>query len=85
MEQIKPFKPEFHLGQTVTTLDKRDDGRFTLETTAGTRFDAATVILAAGLGAFQPRHLRAMARPIGMAAPFTTASPTRNRSPARTS
>ena len=59
MEQIKPFKPDFHLGQTVTKLEQGDDGRFLLETSAGTRFDTATVILAAGLGAFQPRRLRA--------------------------
>jgi thioredoxin reductase (NADPH) len=59
MQQIKPFNPDFHLGQTVTALDKREDGRFTLETSSGTRFDTATVILAAGLGAFQPRRLRA--------------------------
>ena len=57
MQQIKPFNPDFHLGQTVTALDKREDGRFTLETSSGTRFDTATVILAAGLGAFQPRQL----------------------------
>jgi thioredoxin reductase (NADPH) len=59
MEQIKPFEPEFHLGQTVTLLDQAEDGRFRLETSAGQKFDAATVILAAGLGAFQPRRLRA--------------------------
>lgn len=59
MEQIRPFHPDFHLGQTVTGLAKREDGRFDVETSAGTRFDAATVILAAGLGAFQPRRLRA--------------------------
>jgi thioredoxin reductase (NADPH) len=59
MEQIKPFKPEFHLGQTVTMLEQQDDGRFLLETSTGTRFNTATVILAAGLGAFQPRRLRA--------------------------
>ena len=58
MEQIKPFKAEFHLGQTITKLEQGDDGRFLLETSAGTRFDSATVILAAGLGAFQPRRLR---------------------------
>jgi thioredoxin reductase (NADPH) len=58
MEQIKPFHPEFHLGQTVNTLQHTDDGRFRLETSAGTVFDTATVILAAGLGAFQPRRLR---------------------------
>ena len=63
MQQIKPFNPDFHLGQTVTTLDQREDGRFTLETSSGTRFDTATVILAAGLGAFQPRRLRARGAP----------------------
>ena len=60
MEQIKPFKADFHLGQMVTRLERGDDGRFLLETSAGTRFDTATVILAAGLGAFQPRRLRAV-------------------------
>ena len=59
MEQIAPFSPEFHLGQTVIRLEQAGNGRFLLETSAGTRFDAAAVILAAGLGAFQPRRLRA--------------------------
>jgi len=59
MEQIAPFKADFHLGQTVTSLQKADDGRFRLETSAGTVFNTATVILAAGLGAFLPRRLRA--------------------------
>ena len=60
MQQISPFKPRFHLGQTVTRLERSEEGRFLLETSAGTRFDTATVILAAGLGAFQPRRLRAL-------------------------
>jgi len=60
MQQISPFKPQFHLGQTVTRLERSEAGRFLLETSAGTRFDTATVILAAGLGAFQPRRLRAL-------------------------
>jgi len=59
MEQIEPFSPSFHLGQMVASLEKQENGRFLLETTAGTRFDTATVVLAAGLGAFQPRRLRA--------------------------
>lgn len=57
-EQIKPFSPEFHLGQTVNRLEQQADGRFLLETSAGIEFDTATVIIAAGLGAFQPRRLR---------------------------
>jgi len=59
MEQIEPFEPQFHLGQAITELKRKDDGRFALTTSAGTSFDTATVIIAAGLGAFQPRKLRA--------------------------
>jgi len=58
MEQIRPFKPDFHLGETVTVLHRKANGRFDLETSEGTRFDTASVVLAAGLGAFQPRRLR---------------------------
>jgi thioredoxin reductase (NADPH) len=58
MLQIKPFAPDFHLGQMVSSLQSSDDGRFLLETSDGKRFDAAAVIIAAGLGAFQPRRLR---------------------------
>jgi len=58
LQQIKPFAPHFHLGQTVTHLEKTGDGRFLLKTSAGEEFDTATVIVAAGLGAFQPRRLR---------------------------
>jgi thioredoxin reductase (NADPH) len=57
-QQIKPFAPDFHLGQTVNKLKTQDDGRFLLETSAGKRFDTAAVVIAAGLGAFQPRRLR---------------------------
>ena len=58
LEQIKPFNVQFHLAQMVSTLQRREDGRFTLVTSTGTEFDTAVVILAAGLGAFQPRKLR---------------------------
>lgn len=59
MAQIKPFKPQFHLGEAVTTLERKDDGRFLLATSGGTEFDTGAVVIAAGLGAFQPRRLRA--------------------------
>lgn len=59
MEQIKPFSPEFHLGQEVSELRQLDNGRFHLTTSKGTEFDTGVVIIAAGLGAFQPRRLRA--------------------------
>ena len=58
MEQIEPFNAQFHLGQAVTGLERKENGRFALVTSAGTEFDTAAVIIAAGLGAFQPRQLR---------------------------
>ncbi|NLC22964.1 NAD(P)/FAD-dependent oxidoreductase [Oxalobacter vibrioformis] len=58
MKQIEPFGPTFHLGQEVTQVNKREDGRFDVETSAGTRFISKTVFIAAGVGAFQPRTLK---------------------------
>jgi thioredoxin reductase (NADPH) len=56
-EQIRPFAAGLHLGQEVTRVEKRADGRFDIETSRGTRFDAGSVIIAAGVGAFQSRRL----------------------------
>ena len=56
-EQIKPFNAGLHLGQEVTSVQRREDGRFDVETSRGTRFDAGAVIVAAGVGSFQPRKL----------------------------
>jgi thioredoxin reductase (NADPH) len=55
LKQCEPFKPTFHLGQEVAKLAKREDGRFDLETSTGTKFITKTVFIAAGVGAFQPR------------------------------
>ena len=57
LEQIKPFHAGFHLGQEVTSVASLDRGRFAVETSAGTRFDAGSIIIAGGLGSFQPRRL----------------------------
>jgi thioredoxin reductase (NADPH) len=56
-EQIRPFAAGFHLGQEVTSVQPRADGRFDVETSRGARFDAGSVIVAAGVGAFQSRRL----------------------------
>jgi thioredoxin reductase (NADPH) len=56
-EQIKPFNAGVHLSQEVTSVQRREDGRFDVETSRGTRFDAGAVIIAAGVGSFQPRKL----------------------------
>lgn len=57
LQQIKPFNTRFHLGEEVLELVKRDDGRFHLRTSAGSVFDAGAIVIAAGVGSFQPRRL----------------------------
>ena len=57
MQQIKPFVPQFHLGQEVIEVTRQASGRFFVRTSAGTQFDAAAVIIAGGVGSFRPRQL----------------------------
>ncbi|EQD37098.1 thioredoxin-disulfide reductase [mine drainage metagenome] len=57
MQQIKPFNPGLHLGQEVSQFSRREDGRFAVGTTAGTHFNAGAVVIAAGVGSFQPRRI----------------------------
>lgn len=57
LQQAKPFNAQFHLGQEVTELQVLPDQTFLLRTSLDTRFHARTVIIAAGLGSFQPRRL----------------------------
>ncbi|HET9331608.1 MAG TPA: NAD(P)/FAD-dependent oxidoreductase [Steroidobacteraceae bacterium] len=56
LQQIKPFKPQLHLGHEVVEFVPRA-GRFHLATAGGVSFDAGAVVIAAGLGSFQPRRL----------------------------
>ena len=57
LQQIEPFGATYHLGQEITSLVRLVDGTFYLKTTKGTEFKTRTVIIAAGVGAFQPRRL----------------------------
>jgi len=57
LQQTKPFNAQFHLGQEVADLKHLEDGAFFLRTSVGTRFHAKTVVIAGGLGSFQPRRL----------------------------
>lgn len=58
LKQIAPFGATFHLSQTVTVVQKQDDGRFFVETSKGTQFLSKTLFVAAGVGAFEPRTLK---------------------------
>jgi len=55
--QIKPFAPQFHLQELVSELKATEDGQWHLQTDKGTQFKAATVFIAAGVGAFVQRGL----------------------------
>lgn len=59
MKQIEPFGAGMHLGQEVTVVERQNDDSFRVVTSTGTEFNAKAVVIAAGVGSFQPRPLRA--------------------------
>ena len=58
IDQIKPFNATFHLDQQVTEVQKQEDGSFRVVTSAGVVVAAKAVIIAGGVGSFQPMPLR---------------------------
>ncbi len=59
LKQIEPFNCGMHLDEEVTVIRKNGDDSFYVETSAGTQFKAKSVVIAGGVGSFQPRQLRA--------------------------
>jgi thioredoxin reductase (NADPH) len=57
LQQAKPFHATFHLGQEVTEVQALESGKFHVATSGGTRLIAGAVVIAAGVGSFQPRRL----------------------------
>jgi thioredoxin reductase (NADPH) len=55
MEQAAPFKPGFTLGEAATDIEKQEDGSFIVTTIKGTKHHAPIVMIAGGLGVFEPR------------------------------
>ena len=58
LRQIEPFSAPMHLNQQVCEVEARGDGRFHVATDAGQRFDAKAIVVAGGVGSFQPRKLK---------------------------
>jgi len=58
LKQIEPFNCGMHLGEEVAVVAKNSDASFHVETSAGTQFNAKAVVIAAGVGSFQPRQIR---------------------------
>ncbi len=55
MKQGAPFNPGFTLGERVETLVKQDDGSYIIGTNDGTEVHCQAVVIAGGLGCFEPR------------------------------
>ena len=55
MEQAAPFKPGFTLGEAALTIEKTGDNKFIVTTVKGTQHEAPIVMIAGGLGVFEPR------------------------------
>jgi thioredoxin reductase (NADPH) len=55
MEQAAPFKPGFTLGEAAMTIEKTEEGKFIVTTVKGTQHEAPIVMIAGGLGVFEPR------------------------------
>ena len=56
MEQIKPFKPTFHLNEMVENIEKIGDPGFRVTTDGGKVFECKVVVISAGGGSFQPKR-----------------------------
>jgi thioredoxin reductase (NADPH) len=54
IEQIKAFKTNFHLNERVEVL-KKVEKKWLIKTNKGTEFEASSIIIAAGVGSFEPR------------------------------
>ncbi len=55
LEQCGVFKPGFTLGESATELKETEDGKFIVTTNKGTQHKAPIVMIAGGLGVFEPR------------------------------
>jgi len=55
IKQIKPFKTNFHLGHRVEEVKKNKD-KWLVKTNKGKEFKAPNIIIAGGVGSFEPRR-----------------------------
>lgn len=55
MKQAEPFNPAFTFGERIESLEKKGDRDFILQTNLGTKIHAKAIVIAGGLGCFEPR------------------------------
>jgi thioredoxin reductase (NADPH) len=56
MKQIAPFKPTFHLGEMVESIEPIGEPMFRVTTDQGKIFETKLIVVAAGGGSFQPKR-----------------------------
>ncbi|MEP6646640.1 MAG: NAD(P)/FAD-dependent oxidoreductase [Saprospiraceae bacterium] len=54
-KQIEPFKPTFTLGERTDRIERHEDGSFTVYGHGRTVIDTKVIVIAGGLGCFEPR------------------------------
>jgi thioredoxin reductase (NADPH) len=57
LEQIKPFKTEFYLNERVDEVRQDNKDEWTVKTNKGNEFLSPNIIIAGGVGSFEPRKL----------------------------
>ena len=57
LEQIKPFKTEFFLNERVDEVSHDNKDEWTIKTNKGNEFLSPNIIIAGGVGSFEPRKL----------------------------
>lgn len=55
LKQIEPFNPGFTLGERVEKLERQEDKSFIVTTSENTQIHCKVVVIAGGLGCFEPR------------------------------
>ncbi len=55
VKQAEPFNPRYTLGERIESLEKLGERDFIVTTNMGTKISASVVVIAGGLGCFEPR------------------------------
>jgi len=58
LQQIEPFEYGMTLNDEVVVVERQSENNFFLETSSGKKFQSKAIVIAGGVGSFQPRQLR---------------------------
>jgi len=75
LDQANSYSPRWLLGQSAHHLERLDDGRLRIVTTAGVDVTTTSIVLAAGIGTFTPRPLPAGGEFVGRGVDYFVSDP----------